>query len=220
MNYRFNSFYQNEMHPFVTKVLDALLESGRRMARTALENRARIWSKQQYDEHIHYCWNLCDQIVAERKAHPKDVNDLLNVMLLNADPDTGEKMSDELIRYEMMTFLVAGHDTTSGLLNFAFLSMLKNPKTLQQAQEEVDRVIGDDAIEPGHFEKLKYIEAIMVSVKAVLMPLHNRWWLTSFCSERPSVCIRQLQLSPAGRRTAPKTSSSEVANTASIPRTF
>jgi cytochrome P450 / NADPH-cytochrome P450 reductase len=58
-------------------------------------------------------------------------------MLRSADPDTGEKMRDELIRYEMMTFLLAGHDTTSGLLNFAFLLMLKNPRTLQAAQAEV-----------------------------------------------------------------------------------
>lgn len=82
-------------------------------------------------------------------------------MLTAKDPDTGEMMRDELIRYEMMTFLLAGHDTTSGLLNFAFLSMLQNPRTLQAAQGEVDSVLGDGPIEPRMLQKLPYIEAIL-----------------------------------------------------------
>lgn len=100
-DYRFNSFYQDEMHPFVTRALDALLESGRRAGRTDLETRIRKWSRDKYDSDIAYCWKVCDEIVADRKAHPREVNDLLNVMLRAEDPETGEKMSDELIRYEM-----------------------------------------------------------------------------------------------------------------------
>ncbi|KAK6392109.1 hypothetical protein LTR65_003881 [Meristemomyces frigidus] len=160
-DYRFNSFYRDGMHPFVTAALGALVESGKRAGRLPVENKVRIWSKQKYDEQIQFCWKLCDEIVADRRAHPRDVSDLLSVMLKASDPETGEMMSDELIRYEMMTFLIAGHDTTSGLLNFAFLLMLKNPKTLQAAQAEVDRVIGDGPVEPKHYQELKYIEAVL-----------------------------------------------------------
>jgi cytochrome P450/NADPH-cytochrome P450 reductase len=100
-DYRFNSFYQSDMHPFVTKALDALLESGRRAGRTELETRVRKWSQDKYDDDIAYCWKLCDELVADRKANPTDVNDLLNIMLKARDPETGEGMRDELIRYEM-----------------------------------------------------------------------------------------------------------------------
>ena len=101
MGYRFNSFYQEDMHPFVTKALDALLESGRRAGRTELETRVRKWSQDKYDDDIAFCWKLCDEIVRDRKANPRECGDLLNVMLKARDPETGEGMRDELIRYEM-----------------------------------------------------------------------------------------------------------------------
>lgn len=100
-DYRFNSFYRDDMHPFVTKALDSLLESGRRAGRTDLEVRMRKWSQEKYDNDIHYCWRLCDEMIADRKANPREVNDLLNLMLKARDPDTGEGMRDELIRYEL-----------------------------------------------------------------------------------------------------------------------
>ena len=43
---------------------------------------------------------------------------------------------------QMVTFLVAGHETTSGTLSFLFYNLLKYPETLQKAQQEVDQVLG------------------------------------------------------------------------------
>ena len=42
----------------------------------------------------------------------------------------------------MNTFLIAGHETTSGMLSFAVYFLLNNPHVLQKAYEEVDRVLG------------------------------------------------------------------------------
>ena len=84
--------------------------------------------------------------------------DLLNRMIHGKDPDSGYQLSDENIRYQMLTFLVAGHETTSGLLSFALYYLLKNPHTLQKAQAEVDQ-IGE--IKVDTLSKLKYIDAIL-----------------------------------------------------------
>ena len=100
-DYRFNSFYQEDMHPFVTKALDALLESGRRAGRTELETRVRRWAQEKYDDDIRYCWKLCDEIVRERRERPREVGDLLDVMLRAREEGSGEGMRDELVRYEM-----------------------------------------------------------------------------------------------------------------------
>ena len=86
---------------------DVLLESGKRSNRLQLENTLRIFSASQNAENIKAMHDLCDEIIAERQSHPQpDSNDLLNAMLEGKDPQTGEKLSIENIRYNLVTFLV------------------------------------------------------------------------------------------------------------------
>src|SRR5580692_11919265 len=72
------------------------------------------------------------------------VNDLLDRMLTVVDRQSGEKLDDTNIIAQCITFLIAGHETTSGLLSFALYALLKNPNVLARAYDEVDRVLGTD----------------------------------------------------------------------------
>ncbi|KAI1423202.1 cytochrome P450 [Xylaria sp. FL1777] len=158
--YRFNSFYRDEIHPFAREMAAALTEAGKRANRPSVENYLRVNAAEELNKNIHSMWQLCDELVAERKRNPKpEARDLLNTMLNASDPQTGEKLSDENIRFNMVTFLVAGHETTSGTLCFLFYLLLKYPETYHKAQQEVDRVLGDSVIKPEHLTQLKYIEA-------------------------------------------------------------
>ena len=65
-------------------------------------------------------------------------------MLTGVDKKTGEKLSDDNIVAQCQTFLIAGHETTSGLLSFAISFLIKHPEVVARAQEEVDRVLGTD----------------------------------------------------------------------------
>ena len=65
-------------------------------------------------------------------------------MLTGVDKQTGEKLSDDNIVAQCQTFLIAGHETTSGLLSFAISFLIKHPDVVARAQEEVDRVLGTD----------------------------------------------------------------------------
>jgi len=105
--YRFNEFYTDEVHPFRTEMAEFLIESGKRANRLWLENQLRVWSDRQRKENVEAMWSLCDTIVAARKAHPQhDSHDLLDTMLNTVDSETGERMSDENIKSNMITFLV------------------------------------------------------------------------------------------------------------------
>lgn len=53
------------------------------------------------------------------------------------------------------------HETTSGLLSFTFYYLLKNPRTLEKAREEVDRVLGYRYPTVQDIPKLVYIDQIL-----------------------------------------------------------
>ena len=62
------------------------------------------------------------------------------------------------------TFLVAGHETTSGLLSFTIYELVKNPQYLKRAYDEVDRVLGSDlTVMPTYTQthRLPYISQIL-----------------------------------------------------------
>lgn len=55
----------------------------------------------------------------------------------------GENATDTQLRDDLMTMLIAGHETTAALLTWAFFEMAQNPEVVRKAQEEVDSVLGD-----------------------------------------------------------------------------
>ena len=78
--------------------------------------------------------------------------------MLNAkDKDTNSKLSDENIRYQIYTFLVAGHETTSGLLAFTFYLLMNNPDWMTKVHEEIDSVWGaEEDYEVSHRDIAKF----------------------------------------------------------------
>ena len=162
-DYRFNSFYQNELHPFVGAMVDALAEAGSRARRPSFATQVMLRTKRHYEADIRLMHEISDQLIAERKRDPNAdrKKDLLARMLAGRDPKTGAALSDENIRYQMVTFLIAGHETTSGLLSFALYFLLKNPAALEKARAEVDAVLGCDLPSVQDLPKLTYIDQIL-----------------------------------------------------------
>jgi cytochrome P450 / NADPH-cytochrome P450 reductase len=160
MDFRFNSYYHEEMHPFIRAMGDFLVECGRRDRRPQFANFFYRKSEQKFYADIELMRKTSDEVLKVRKENPSDRKDLLNAMLNGVDPKTGQKMSDSSITDNLITFLIAGHETTSGLLSFAFYELLKHPLAYRKAQEEVDEVIGRSAIKVEHLSKLPYISAV------------------------------------------------------------
>ena len=142
--YRFNSFYRETPHPFVSAMMRTLLESQTRGREMPIKTRFRVRAKRQLEDDQAYMDGLVNSIITERKQQgdAADNTDLLGRMLEGRDPQTGEGLDDENIRNQCITFLIAGHETTSGLLSFAIYFLLKNPDVLQRARAEVDEVLG------------------------------------------------------------------------------
>ena len=77
---------------------------------------------------------LADEI-AERRADPRD--DILS-LLVEARFEDGEPMDDEEIRDQLMTLLLAGHETTATGLAWTFDLLLRHPHALERLTDEVD----------------------------------------------------------------------------------
>lgn len=103
---------------------------------------------------------VADDVIASRRSdrasgRARPSGDLLDLML-DSDLDV------ENIRYQLINFLVAGHETTSGALSFALYYLAREPEVFRRARAEVDEVWGD-APRPA-FEltaKLRYVRRVL-----------------------------------------------------------
>ena len=144
--YRFNSFYRDTMHPFVEAMYGVLGESQKRARALPIQTKLRRGASKKLTENYRYMESEVQQIIDERRraGNVDDHKDLLAAMLTGVDKRTGEKLSDDNIVAQCQTFLIAGHETTSGLLSFTISFLIKHPEVVARAQEEVDRVLGTD----------------------------------------------------------------------------
>ena len=163
--YRFNSFYRRDYHPFIdalTRTLETcMVQRGLPFEKMMLRRRL-----DQLKQDVGFMNRLVDDIIRERRrgGGEQAINDLLNFMLAGVDRQTGESLSDENIRYQILTFLIAGHETTSGLLSFTIYFLVNNPDVLAKAYAEVDRVLGPDlsALPTiAQVNQLSYIQQIL-----------------------------------------------------------
>jgi cytochrome P450 len=68
---------------------------------------------------------------------------LLGMLLSSTDADTGKPLPDAIIRDELLTFFVAGHETTALTMTWLFTLLDEAPEVIEKLREEADRVVGD-----------------------------------------------------------------------------
>ena len=163
-DYRFNSFYREEMHPFVDAMVSGLAEAGARSRRLQVVNRLKLGTARRYAADIDFMHRVADELIRERRrdAGASDKKDLLARMMNARDPITGEGLSDENIRNQLVTFLIAGHETTSGLLSFALHLLLANPEVLEETRASILDRIGDETPTREDLPHLRFVEQVLM----------------------------------------------------------
>ncbi|KAK1961598.1 cytochrome P450 [Colletotrichum sublineola] len=165
MGYRLNSFYLNDdMHLYVKSLSKILIESDKKAQFPAVINKLRYKADAEYRANIQAMADICRDIIRKRRAAGPGQGSklLLDLMIHGVDPKTGDGLSEDAIMWNLHTFLIAGHDTTSGLLSFAFYFLLKDPSAMRKAREEVDAVLAEgEAMTVKHLQKLRYLDAVL-----------------------------------------------------------
>lgn len=100
---------------------------------------------------------LFEEIEERREAGRSDRTDVLS-MLLRATDEKGEGLTDQELRDELMTLLVAGHETTATALTAAFYWLHRTPPVLEKLRQELEALSGFP--EPEELLRLPYLAAV------------------------------------------------------------
>ncbi|MGV0161315.1 cytochrome P450 [Mycobacterium colombiense] len=79
---------------------------------------------------------LADEILQACRADPEREAPLVHALIAATDPETGQSLSDNEIRDEMIIFLFAGHDTTATTLTYALWALGRHPDLQQRVAAE------------------------------------------------------------------------------------
>lgn len=84
---------------------------------------------------------IVDQLLEDRRRRSPEAwpRDLLSVLLLAADPETGARLDDGQLRDEVVTMLVAGHETTATLAAWAWHRLAIHPEVEDVWHRDIDR---------------------------------------------------------------------------------
>ncbi len=80
--------------------------------------------------------------IRQRRERASDGDDLLSMLMHARDEDTGESMTDEQLRVEVTTFLLAGQETTSLALTWTFYLLAQHAMVRERLEAELDAVLG------------------------------------------------------------------------------
>jgi cytochrome P450 len=102
-----------------------------------------------------------DHIISERRRRPSDSADLLSMLLSARDEETGEAMTDEQLRVEVTTFLLAGQETTSLALTWTWYLLSQHAGAQQRLEEEIDAVLDGRPPEYTDLVNLPYTRMVI-----------------------------------------------------------
>jgi cytochrome P450 len=108
-------------------------------------------------------------IIRQHRASGGNSGDLLS-MLLAAQDEDGSRMSDQQLRDEAMTFLLAGHETTALSLSWIWFLLNDHPAVEKKLQEELRTVLGGRMPETQDLARLPYTEKVVKEAMRLYPP--------------------------------------------------
>ncbi|MFF1303021.1 cytochrome P450 [Streptomyces sp. NPDC058307] len=113
---------------------------------------------------------IVDTMISERRRSEEDHGDLLSTLLRAEHPDTGQQLTDEEVLDQVVTFLVAGSETTASTLAFVFHLLGAHPGAEQRVHDEIDAAIGDRSPVFDDLPKLEYTRAVITEALRLYPP--------------------------------------------------
>lgn len=100
--------------------------------------------------------------LAKRRESDEHPHDLMSMLLDAVDPETGEGLSHVQIRNEMLTYLIAGHETSATTLTWAFYLLSRHPGVARRVDEELSRELGGRVPVVADLERLTQLDRVIL----------------------------------------------------------
>lgn len=142
-------------HPYVNAMGEALTFS-------VLPPNLQEQRRGEFEGWVRTLNDTVDAVIEDRKGNPKrEQQDLLDAMLSNVDPETGRTLSEQNIRYQITTFMVAGYGTTASLISFALMYLYSHPEVLSDVRREAAEVTAGRAPSFSEVPKLRALRRVI-----------------------------------------------------------
>ncbi|WP_280265144.1 cytochrome P450 [Nocardia wallacei] len=140
-SHSFGSPADAQRNPFVAAMVRELTYANRRT--DVLPWFERIFRRAEYRRHradLAQAHEVVDAIIEARKAQPhRDTRDILDLMLDGVDPETGTGLDTTNIRNQILTFLIAGSETSANTIAFALHYLAVHPRFADGIRAELDQ---------------------------------------------------------------------------------
>ncbi|OZJ04584.1 hypothetical protein BZG36_02771 [Bifiguratus adelaidae] len=172
-------------HPFIEAMSYTLKQVITRNLQAQFMKRLPLEQNRRFDQSLALMHGIIEQVIAERKAAgPRGAGqerDLLDYML-TAQSEEGDKLSDELIRDQVNTFLIAGHDTSANTLSFVLYELSRHPEIKAKVLQEIANagINHTDYPTSEQISQLKYLHMVIKETLRLYSPLRL---LTKYCKK-------------------------------------
>ncbi len=114
---------------------------------------------------------IVDELVAARRRSGLDRDDVLSRLVVSADAEADPRVGRERLRDEMVTLLLAGHETTASTLSWTLYLIDQHPQVWERLHEEAVSVLGDRAPTFADLHSLRYTNMVLEEVMRLYPPV-------------------------------------------------
>jgi cytochrome P450 len=128
----------------------------------------------RYELAIRKIDSILFDVIARTRQAGDSADNLIAMLLQMVDDETGEQMTDQQLRDEAITLFLAGYETTSVAISWAYELLTRHPEVMAKLKAEVDGVLGDRLPAFADLPALSYASMVVQESMRLRPPA---WWL-------------------------------------------